>query len=172
MTEEWRPILGYEGIYEVSDHGRVRSLDRIDANGHFRRRKVLKACANAHGYFVVGLCRDGVAREGKVHILVLQTFVSERPAGHDACHYDGDQSNNSLPNLRWDTAKNNIADRSRHGRTSIGSAVVQSRLIESDVPRIREAHLFGAARMDLAAVYGVHVDTIGKVINRRNWRHV
>jgi hypothetical protein len=124
--EEWRPILGYEGRYEVSDHGRVRSISRQihlrDGRGSrpFRGR-VLKAnlTQGGCGYYFVGLPHpSGNHRRVKciqVHVLVLEAFVRPRPPGLVACHNDGNRLNNHLSNLRWDTPSENSRDVVRHG---------------------------------------------------------
>jgi hypothetical protein len=113
--EEWRPII--DG-YEVSNLGRVRSLDRIVTmkNGVSRRRRgrILKPFkGDAYNHQVVSL---GHRDRRYVHILVLNAFVGPRPSeAHEACHNDGDPLNNALANLRWDTASANQRDRLRHG---------------------------------------------------------
>lgn len=117
-AEAWKPIPGYEGIYEVSDHGRVRSLDHI---GRFRdstrlnRGRVLRPDSKRYGHQYVNLSRDRKQTKAYVHRLVLMAFVGPAPAGMEACHNDGDPSNNHLTNLRWDTHSENNRDQVRHG---------------------------------------------------------
>lgn len=117
--ERWASISDYEGIYEVSDHGNVRSLDRhVARNGGrlFARGRVLRAYSRPDGRPTVGLAKDGVTTTHVVPTLVLTAFVGPRPAGLDGCHNDGDASNNRLSNLRWDTRSANCHDRVRHGK--------------------------------------------------------
>lgn len=115
--EQWRPVAGHEGLYEVSDRGRVRSIDRtiICRNGTTSRRpgKMLKPQITPHGYrrITFGYRRG----QQYVQSLVLTAFVGPRPAGLEACHNDGDPSNNMLSNLRWDTRISNMLDQVRHG---------------------------------------------------------
>lgn len=122
MTDEvWKPVPGYEGEYAVSDHGRVRSLDRvvIRSNGaptHVRERVLRPGLHKLSGKRVVALCRDGAMRTEFVHRLVLSAFVGPCPAGHEACHRDDDGLNNSLSNLYWGTRSENMHDRVRNGR--------------------------------------------------------
>lgn len=113
--EEWLEIRGYEGFYEVSNQGRVRSVDRIDSRGWQRRGRVLRLWLNACGYRSVNLCKGGNQRTRMVHQLVLEAFVGPRPEGWDSCHNDGDLANNSLANLRYDTKSGNMRDKVRHG---------------------------------------------------------
>lgn len=116
--EEWRPVVGYEGLYEVSNLGQVRSLDRLDAIGRPRRGAPLKPDAShPKGYLRVSLCRDKVVTRFQVHHLVLAAFVGPRPEGMEGCHSpDPNPANNRLENLRWDSSSENARDVLRMGR--------------------------------------------------------
>ena len=114
MSETWKPISGYEGCYEVSDLGRVRSLDR-QSHG-FRAGRMLKQNIGVgNGYLYVTLYRKPHKRRANVHTLVLEAFAGPRPDGMEACHNDGDRTNPRLSNLRWGTHSENIYDIVRHG---------------------------------------------------------
>ena len=120
-TETWKPIPGYEGLYEVSDHGRVRSLDRryIRADGIATRRRgrILKPVINGSGRHQVYLCAPGEKQKPQqVHRLVLTAFVGPCPEGMEACHSNDVPTDNRLANLRWDTRSANMDDRVRNGR--------------------------------------------------------
>jgi hypothetical protein len=112
-AEIWRPVVGYEGIYEVSDLGRVQSLDRIDAIGRRRQGQILRGCGT---YLGISLCRDGVKSRFLIHRLVLETFVGPCPLGMECCHFNDDKHDNRLTNLRWDTPSANQYDKVRNGR--------------------------------------------------------
>jgi hypothetical protein len=124
MTEIWRPIAGRDG-YEVSDLGRVRSVDRVLARRLRSGRIVyanlkgreLKRHKLRHGYLRARLGQG----QACVHQLVLEAFVGPRPAGHQAAHGDGNPGNNVLSNLRWATPKENAADMLVHGTRLFGS---------------------------------------------------
>lgn len=119
--ENWKPIKGYKGYYEVSDLGRVRSLDRRvpdKRNGSkFCKGRIIRPGAKQDylPYSLINLCRNGVSTVTYAHTLVLEAFVGPRPEGMQACHYDGDAANNRLTNLRWDTQQANQQDSIRHG---------------------------------------------------------
>lgn len=120
MSELWLPVKGYEGLYEVSDHGQVCSLDRmIWTRGRKSRRmhrgRLLRLLHHPHGYPMVNLYRDGVATYRSVHTLMLEAFVGPRPEGMVGCHKDDNPRHNLLPNLRWDTHAANTADSVRNG---------------------------------------------------------
>ena len=121
MAEQWRPVVGYEGSYEVSDLGNVRSLDRLDSRGRRRRGKVRPLAVSPRGRLLVGLCRDGIRATAQVHHLVLEAFVGPRPDGLEACHWNDDPSDNRLTNLRWDTRSANAADSVRNGKHAMAS---------------------------------------------------
>ena len=115
--EIWKPVVGYEGYYEVSDRGAVRSLDRTDSLGRSRRGKPMKPKTTRQGYRSVGLKRPGEpTRFVQVHRMVLEAFVGPAPDGMMACHWDDVPGNNYLYNLRWDTASANYYDAVRNGR--------------------------------------------------------
>lgn len=118
MAERWRPISGYEGFYEVSDLGRVRSIARIimRSNGSPQtiRERILHPSVS-NGYEVVNLSIGGDVTMHRVHRLVAREFVSGYRDGLFACHRDGNSLNNKVDNLAWDTPRGNVADMLRHG---------------------------------------------------------
>ena len=122
--ETWLPVVGYEGLYEVSDLGNVRSVDRLVSAGNrwgdVRQRrypgKMLTPCASTSGHLVVALHRQGERATPNVHRLVLAAFVGPCPDGMECCHWDDDPTNNRLANLRWDTPSANQIDAVRNGR--------------------------------------------------------
>lgn len=120
-AERWLPVMGWEGLYEVSDHGRVRSLDRViqrnGADAHLCGR-VLRPRAHPQGYVAATLSRDGRYMYPLVHTLVLEAFVGPRPEGTEGCHWNGDRTDNRIHNIRWDTPAGNAADKVRHGTTT------------------------------------------------------
>jgi hypothetical protein len=113
---EWRPVVGWEGLYEVSSGGQVRSVDRIitTASGDRRYRgQLLKRAAHpVRGYLSVTLAY-GVRRN--VHVLVAEAFRGARPDGKQVAHWDGDPTNNVTFNLRFASPGENQLDAVRHG---------------------------------------------------------
>jgi hypothetical protein len=113
--EQWLPVVGYEGCYEVSDHGRVKSLSRLVRKGDTHRHVPERILGGPGRYPTVGLHRNGKRIERAVHQLVLVAFRGACPEGQVACHNDGNPGNNRLENLRWDTQSNNLRDEVAHG---------------------------------------------------------
>lgn len=121
MTEEWRPIVGFEGLYEVSNTGRVRSLDRCSVNSLgrsvFIKGKLLKIYDNTLGYKFVSLVMDKHPSPTYVHRLVAQAFIPNPLGLPQINHKDEDKSNNRADNLEWCTAKYNMNYGSRMEKT-------------------------------------------------------
>lgn len=119
--QEWRAVRGYEGSYEVSDQGDVRSITRRVPYGRHPgmtyKGRTLKKFMNKNGYFAVKLAFAGATRTTYVHEIVLKAFVGERPLTDERGeirHLDGNKTNNSLGNLRYGTISENAQDRIRH----------------------------------------------------------
>jgi len=184
MIEEWRPIAGYKGLYEVSNLGRVKSLDRVlqDKKGLFKKfkGKILKNTTkkNPYGiYMVVRLSRNGEDHASRyVSHLVLETFKGPRPSGMECCHCDGNSLNNRIDNLRWGTPKENTSDKYKHGTMLWGSRNHQSQLTEQQVLEIRAKYVRHSKTKSnsrqLADEYKVGVQAIGKIIRRERWKHI
>lgn len=121
MEEIWKDIKGYEGIYQVSNLGKVRSLDRYKYQkgryGQMRRfykGKILKLSKDKYGYLTVKLCHKIFY---KVHRLVAQTFLENPKNKYTVNHKDGNKQNNSVDNLEWATVKENVQHAYRTGLT-------------------------------------------------------
>lgn len=109
--EEWKPIKGYEGFYEVSNLGRVRSLDRIvirsDGVKQTIKSKLLKGTHDKDGYLTVGLSKDYKTKQYKVHRLVAETFIPNPDNKPEVDHINTDRTDNTVANLRWCTHEGN-----------------------------------------------------------------
>lgn len=141
MDEIWHAIPDYEGFYEASSLGRIRSLDRVvhDHAGKPRRRngQILRQFTQNARYLVVSLRRDGRKHDFLVHRVVLAAFAGPCPPGMECCHNDGNRMNNRVENLRWDTRKANHFDKRAHGTAQRsthcprGHALVEPNLVLS-----------------------------------------
>lgn len=108
MTEEiWRPIVGYEGLYEVSSYGRVRSLDRYDSRNHFKKGRILKNRDNCNGYLLCGLSKNGIVKNKYIHRLVAEAFIPNSDNLPEVNHIDEDKINNRVDNLEFCNHKYN-----------------------------------------------------------------
>lgn len=115
--EQWLPVVGYEGMYEVSDQGRVRSLDRVDAIGRPRRGSIMKQSRSGQKHWMVGLTKDCKQKMLPVHRLMAVAFLGPEPfKGALVRHLDDDVHNNTIENLAWGTVSENQLDAVRNGR--------------------------------------------------------
>lgn len=124
MSEQWRPVVGAEDFYLVSNLGRVKSLSRqVRCYGGFRTigERILKSSPDSDGYPLVTISFGGIQYTRPVHRLVLEAFVGPLPEGLQSLHADGVPANCSLMNLSYGTAQANWKDRERHGRGIHGS---------------------------------------------------
>lgn len=180
--EEWRAIVGYEGRYEVSDLGNIRSLV-----SRFGPRKVPRPVRTRRAkyrgrYFVVklrnesGLKGNAGQDDCYVHLLVLTAFKGPRPPRMQAAHENGDLSDNSAANLSWKTPVDNNADKRRHGTLQHGERCYNAKLTEADVRAIRARYKRYSRGPDslpgLAAEFGVSAATVKSVVARKAWAHV
>ena len=115
MEEIWKPISGYEGIYEISNLGAIKSLERIVKNsgvhgGYVKlKERILKPRENKkrNGYYEISLKKDGIEKRFKVHRLVAIAFIPNPNNKPEVNHIDGNKSNNSASNLEWVSSKEN-----------------------------------------------------------------
>ena len=120
MIEEWRDIAGYEKAYQVSNLGRVRSLDRVVPNGRgstmrMKGRVLKQTNCKAHPYQTVTLSVESKHKLGTVHKLVAMAFLGLPPSGHEVCHGPNGNLDNRLSNLSYGTKAQNQFDRYRDG---------------------------------------------------------
>ena len=171
MQEVWKPVPGYEGLYEVSDQGRVRSLDRyVQCSGpvkgayvSLKKGRLLRPGPSNYGHLSVVL---GRRQTRMVHDLVLRAFVGAPPTKRECCHNNGDPADNRLENLRWGTRSENNIDAVRHQR--------RGKLSADDVRAIRHALAIGArgTGLQLAHEYDVCSTTISAIKVGRHYGHL
>lgn len=174
-VELWKPVVGMEHALEVSTQGRVRSLPKTDRIGRTVAPRILQTRLVGPGrkrYVRVRVTIDSTQYDLAVHSLVLKAFVGPRPDGMQGCHNDGDPQNNSIENLRWDTAAGNTLDRVRHGTVPRGEQLGTSILNNQQVAFIKAACASGVRPWVLAKGFGVSRRTVAQIRLGRNWAHV
>ena len=163
--EEWKEIPGFEE-YQVSDLGRVKSLK-------YGKEKILKGGKCLGGYYRVGFWINGKPEFHSRHRLVLMAFVGLPPKDIQACHNDGNRSNNKLSNLRWGTAKENCADRKKHGTESVGCKNGQSKLNEKQIREILNIkENYKMSHCEIGLLFGVSPSTIDRVVRCTSYKNI
>ena len=175
-NEEWRPVVGYEGLYEVSDRGRVRSLDRTVGTYYGERvmsGRVLISSPFTSGYLRVGLCGVGRMKCRRVHRLVMESFVGEIPDGMQVNHVNGDKADNRLANLEYVTPRENI----RHGMATGlirkgGEDNWSAKLTAESVREIRRRYRRGSGPgyIRLGREFGVNPSTVARIVKGLTWQ--
>lgn len=176
MNYEWRPVLGYEGLYEVSNSGEVRSLAFFRGGKRWPRLLMLAPRISTHGYPYVTLRLPkpgpGGTRHGKyqsVHRLVLDAFVGPCPAGMEAAHLNGNPDDCGLPNLRWVTHQENVDHQLAHGTRLAGEKNPSAKLNVDAVRLIRKLRCDGVAGRVIANAFRVSEQTVSDIYSARRW---
>ena len=177
QIEEWRPAVGWEGLYEVSNQGRVKSLAKswISANGSVRtKEETPKAVRKNKGYLITTLHKQAKATTVSVHRLVADAFIPKIKGKSIVNHIDSNRSNNNVCNLEWVTTKENVTHALLKGNMKMnGSKNKSSVLVESQVREMRKKWKSGNyTYVSMAAEYGVGRQTVHNIINYANWRHI
>lgn len=181
--ESWLAIPGFEGLYEVSDQGRVRSLNRTTARkDRWGRPSQIRVAGGLlkpspfgkSGHVCVNLWSDGQGVCRQIHRIVLETFVGPRQAGMECRHLNGVADDNRLANLVWGTRSENMADRTRLGEHNphLGEARPNAVLTEKIVRTIRVEKAQGCGGSEIARRLGLNINTVFGVLGGRNWSWV
>ena len=158
--EQWLDVVGFEGIYEISNHGNVRSSNT----------KQLKKItfAKKDGRPFLNLWKQNQQKVVRPHRLVLEAFVGKCPEEMEGCHNDGNHQNNKLENLRWDTPKNNHADKVKHNTSNSGERCNWAKLTKEQVFAIR---IDSRLQRIIAEEYGVKQNQISRIKSGVRWVH-
>lgn len=174
MIEQWKPIPGYEGYYEVSDYGNVKSLARIgkrkDGTPNPIKEKILKPCVNSNGYYYLNLCKDGNTKNVRVHRLVAISFLNSSDL--QVNHRNGIKTDNRLENLEWVSR----SDNSKHAyalglnKRIAGEKHPFSKLTQDQANEIRRKYVrWKYPMMKLAEEYNVNDSIIRRIVKNRSY---
>lgn len=157
-VERWLPVVGYEGCYEVSNHGRVRSINRV-VSGRRRPGRILKPALSTTGYPTVSLWKNNAGRTSAIHKLVLAAFVGQSDNGTIANHIDGNKKNNHISNLEITTYRGNLIHAYETGLNT------NKRLSSSDIAAIRSGTRYRGYGAAMARKYGMCESRISKILS-------
>lgn len=162
--EIWKEIPGYDGVFSVSSHGRVRN----NITGTIRKNSRM---SKGMRYLFVNLKKDGKGTSLYIHHLVAHAFHGPTPPGQEIRHRDGNVEHNHEGNLTFGTRAQNLADKQLHGTQTRGEKHQTARLTEKQVLEIR-ARFPAETQTALAAEFGVALMTVSKIIRRLTWTHI
>ena len=178
--EIWKPVPGWEGLYEASSFGRVRRLPGfVRGRGKYMRpisggiRKT--PISSRAGYRNVMLCGgNGRNQTIMLHIVICATFHGPKPSErHQVAHSDGNPQNNNASNLRWATALENADDRERHGKTCRGPNSGTAKLTANVIADIRRAYAAdNRSSGRIAAAFGITRTQVYNIVHRKQWAHI
>ena len=160
--ECWLPVVGWEGFYEVSDLGRVRGIDRIDAAGRRWLGRVLKPRPTWDGYLRVSFCRGGRHYDTYIMRLVAEAFLGPCPEGMEVRHGPIGKADNGVSNLSYGTHIENCEDRAR-------DKVHHHKLTRADARDIRARVAAGESQRSVAESYGVNYSTVNRIVKGLRW---
>jgi hypothetical protein len=166
--EEWRPVVGYEGLYEVSNLGRIKG---IKLSPEFPEARILKPSKQRAGYLTVSLSDWPSQKTRMIHQLVAESFLGKRPIGKQINHKDGVKAHNELRNLEYITVQENQNHALRLGLSVNGEHHHWSKLTARDVLEIRAVASY-VTRRKLMELYGISKSMVGCILRREAWRHL
>jgi len=173
--EEWRVIPGFDGLYEVSSIGRMRSLQQHRCSKQRTPPKLMTPtpAVSRGGYLRVRLRRNGKPVTCSVHRLVLLAFVGEpsSPNMHGA-HLDNNPSNNCVANLVWATCKENLSHRVAHGTAPRGERQHTAKITAADVVAIRRRRRAGESNRSIARDFPINSNEVSAIALGRAWPHI
>ena len=175
MTEEWRDIKGYEGLYQVSSYGRIKALANPQMVHRPKSDKFMVLCNEKDGYKIVGLTdRNGTRITKRVHRLVAQAFIPNPNNLKEINHINEIKADNRVENLEWCDTKYNLTYGHRLDYVR-GENSATAKLTERDVLEIRRTYKKGDLQYGQSALgkrYGVSHVSIAAIINGKSWKHL
>jgi DNA-directed RNA polymerase specialized sigma subunit len=174
MTEVWKNISDYEGVYQVSNMGRIKSLRRLDSIGKSRKERLLISIPNAEGYIRTELNKNGKRHMFSTHRLVAKAFLANPTNKPQINHLDGNKQNNLLSNLEWCSPSENIIHAHKNGLSKPvkGEQVGTHKLSEKEAKEIRNLKGKGLSQIVIGKMFNISHSTVGRIQNNKCWVNI
>lgn len=177
---EWRDIPGYGNLYQVSNTGAIKSLERRiifkNGRGKLHKERILSPGKDRYGYYQVVLCRNTYdQRTIKVHRLVAISFIENPENLPQVNHLDGNKENNNSNNLEWSSGSGNHRHATEKGLKAKGDKHGKSKLTDNEVRTIKRAFKRKGKKFtqaELARKFGVSPSQINSILKEKNWKHI
>jgi hypothetical protein len=173
VVETWRQVCGYEGIYEVSNQGRVKSLFRLNQEGKKlvrRSERILTKAKHSAGYIESTLCVRGVCLKYLNHRLVAEAFIPNPDSKPEVNHKNLIKTDNRISNLEWVTKRENHAHAARAGLyAAVSNPNVANKMNAKKVEFLREDGCLGYPQHVLAWAYGISQSTVSAILSKKSW---
>lgn len=176
-NELWLPVKGYEGLYEISNMGRVKALERVYYSSASRKarkvapERIMLFRDNGHGYKTVGLCKDGKIKVKYIHRLVAEAFIPNPDNLPEVNHKHGDKSDNRASELEWCTSDKNRKHAmdtglwNRHGEKHW-----YAKLTNQQAQEIRELYATGKyLQREIGDMYGINFRAVSQIVNYKRY---
>ena len=182
MREIYKDIIGYENIYQISNLGNVKVLERSWRCGNnynvikHHKEYILKTKITSKGYAAVKLCKDGKRSWPLVHRLIAQAFISNPNNLPDVNHRNGIKKDNSISNLEWITNLDNIKHASLNGLLPRGESMYCSKITESQALRIKYIYNYMKPKKgywsSVEKNLGISRTSLENIKYGKNWKHI
>ncbi len=172
MPEQWKAIPGFEGKYEASTMGRVRSLTA--SRGIRKTPRVKKLTTDKDGYLHVGLCVGVGAKSINFVVgrLILMTFDRLPKFKEEAAHNNGNPTDNKLGNLRWATKSENEQDKFLHGTAPVGENCYRATITDTQARKVKELIRTGVKRSEIITITGCSLAVYKNILRGSSWKHL
>ena len=168
--EIWKDITGYEGIYQISNHGRVRRIWKKSRTNPEGKLKILKMSITGYGYYSLYLFKNGKRKQYTIHKLVAVEFIENPLNKPQVNHIDGNKINNHVDNLEWCTCSENIKHAYKTGlkKAKTGADHYNSKLTQKQIDQIRKLKGLKTHK-EIAKMFNVSNSHITRILNNKKW---